>query len=231
MQYLNKFHRNGVKASARAGVPAGLYVALGDLRFQYLAMAFLETAWTCPPSGIDKKECVWVSASEVTCMCKAEGVLLQRLQVAEHLLADARAYADAFFASAQQGGFELGDFKGGASSNQAVMLFTQLDVWVGRYLLSKQGDNATVFQSLRGVAEHWVKQFCDAVPRARPEAFLAASSTAGVTRDLVNDEEAAPNAKAKSKAKAQAKSKAKAQAHGVELGPVRDQLQRRSHLC
>ena len=104
MQYLKQFHRNGVKASARAGVPAGLYVALGDLRLQYLAMAFLETAWTCPPSGIDKKECNWVSASEVNSMCKAEGELLQRLEVAEHLLADARAYADAFFASAQHGG-------------------------------------------------------------------------------------------------------------------------------
>ena len=65
IKYLNQFHRNGVKASVRAGVPASLYEALGSFRFQYLAMALLETAWTCPPAYIQSKECTWVSAGRL----------------------------------------------------------------------------------------------------------------------------------------------------------------------
>ena len=101
-------------------------------------------------------------------------------------------------------GLGQGAFKQGNRSNLAVVLFTKLDVWVGRYLLAKQGDNAVVFESLREVAEHWVKEFCTKVPGATPDAFRAASGSG--TLDLVNDAEGTPmKASAQAKAKAGAK--------------------------
>ena len=134
IKYLSRFHRNGVKASARSGVPASLYEALGSLQYQYLAVALLETAWTCPKEFVNNKECSFVGAAEVNAMAKAEektGVL-QRLRAAERLLANARAYAGAFFQKMMAGGLAQDGWEEGASSNQAVVLFTKLDVWVGR---------------------------------------------------------------------------------------------------
>ena len=161
-----------------------------------------------------------MSAGDVNALAKTdekEG-LQPRLRAAEKLLADARAYASVFFDQMQPGGLEQGGFKQGIRSNLAVKLFTKLDVWVGRYLVSKQDDNAIVFGSLRHIAEHWVGQFCASVPGATPDHFLASVLTQAGETDLVNGSEGTPM-QAPSKASSKAnKGGASGKSKEVNLG-------------
>ena len=61
-----------------------------------------------------------------------KGEVLQRLRVAEKLLADAHEYAAAYFDKMQEAGFGQGEPKEGNRSKLAVVLFTKLDVWAWR---------------------------------------------------------------------------------------------------
>ena len=114
---------------------------------------------------------------------------------------------DRFF---EKHGSSLKGFEQGASSNPMIVLYTKLDSWVGRYILSKQDDNSVVFESLLGVAEHWVKEFCSIVPRATPGDFKEVSDCGSQVKKFVHDSEglvqiADKKVRPKSKAKAQAK--------------------------
>ena len=114
---------------------------------------------------------------------------------------------DRFF---EKHGSSLKGFEQGASSNPMVVLYTKLDSWVGRYILSKQGDNSVVFESPLGVAEHWVKEFCSIVPRATPGDFKEVSDCGSQVKRFAHDSAglvqiADKKVRPKSKAKAQAK--------------------------
>ena len=97
LQFLAAFHRNHVDASKRAGVPAALYDSLAAFPHHFLALAFLEAAWTCPPAFLRNKECTQINAAEVNTVKKAlvEGTAEgKHAQCAGELLCAARVCAD-----------------------------------------------------------------------------------------------------------------------------------------
>ena len=97
LQFLAAFHRNFVDASKRAGVPAALYDSLAAFPHHFLAMAFLEAAWTCPPPYLRNRECTQVTAAEVNTLAKAlaeETAEGKHASCAGELLCAARVCAD-----------------------------------------------------------------------------------------------------------------------------------------
>ena len=97
LQFLASFHRNFVDASKRAGVPAALYDSLAAFPHHFLALAFLEAAWTCPPAFLRNKECTQINSTEVNTVKKAlvEGTAEgKHAQCAGEMLCAARVCAD-----------------------------------------------------------------------------------------------------------------------------------------
>ena len=207
IKYLQSFHRNGVTASSRQGVPASLYEALANFKSTHLAIAFLEAAWTCPAQYLQKKECCFVHASDVNTWAKAgdQSTEGQLVEAADKLLSRARKLTEAWF-DEQDRGEE-------ASGNDAVVLYTKLDVWVGRYVLGKQVGQHS-FDSLKELATSWAKEFATNVMASGSTAPWSAEELMPVAEPAGSS---ADDQKKKKKRQAEEEKKAKAKQENVSL--------------
>ena len=205
IKYLQSFHRNGVTASSRQGVPASVYEALADFKYTHLAIALLETAWTCPATYLQKKECCFVHAADINAWSKVEpqSKMADVLEAADKLLAKARQLTEAWYTDQ--------DRQEDASGNAAVVLYTKLDVWIGRYVLGKQVGQCS-FDSMQDLASAWAAEFASAVLPPGSAALWTAKEL------MPTDEPASSSADdQKKKKKGQAKGKAKQEVVSLEL--------------
>ena len=152
-----------------------------------------------------------MQGSEINNLSKAapDSKEKQRLDAADKMLARARQLGEAWYA--EQGRSE------DASSNAAVVLYTKLDVWVGRYVLGKQVGQRS-FGSLAELGDAWAAEFG---PAAGAFSFSRPPTWTG--RDLMPIEEpegdldGGQEKKKKPRASGQSKGKAKQDDVSLEL--------------
>ena len=180
LKYLQAFHRQFVNPSVRASVPAGLYGALADFPYQYLAIAILQVALTCPLEFVKHGLCSWVGASEVTRLGR-DAQRQEELRAAEAVLANARLkLADTGL---------RGDI---AVDNKLTAVFGRLDTMMGRFVLRKAVKKTLETPACggRGFIDDLLANYPDADPSPYhalwPRAPAEADADNGASRPAAN---------------------------------------------
>ena len=188
LRFLSVFHRNCINASLRSGVPTVLYEALAEFPKHLLALALLETAWTCPAANVHNGECCWVGKSEVDALAKApaSSALGLRVAAADRLLDTSRKLV-----------MDLLEVVPCSWPNDVIVQVTVFDVKVGRYVL----DKGNKYASLAKIATELVSDLVKLVKGATAEGLAALLDIdEGNLRNTPTASGAAPKAKAKAKA-------------------------------
>ena len=212
LRFLSVFHRNYV-ASTHSGVPMSLYEALASFPHHYLALALLETAWTCHTRYVHNGECNFIGTTEVQSLRMAlemhpgsadasAEASHKRAVAAGKLLVNARYCAVTHFQSNCPKVW----------GNQTVKCFGLLDTGVIRYLLDKQ--LMTNFKSLSEIASVFCVSFRAAVSLPGLDIF---ADVLDIKEGLPLGGKTASAAKANAKAKAGAKSQAHTSTHLYKL--------------
>ena len=154
VRYLAAFFRNCVEAPLRHGVPASLYEQLAHFRHHFLALAILETAWTCPEIKVIDKECQFVTGADVAALARLskteQGGI--RVEAAEKLCRGFRDVLRKTLAGAPS-----------TWSNDMIVHLATYDCLVGRYILGKQV-GVKVFASLADIATEFAKELLKLQP-------------------------------------------------------------------
>jgi hypothetical protein len=134
----------------RASVPAALYGALAAFPLQYMAIAILEAAFTCPAEAVKQGLCSWVSAPEVFSLARTNA---DTLKDAEEALCQARVLAS-------QANLPLPIHE----HNTVLSAFVKLDIGMARFVLGKQGSSKQVHNSVASVGQQFVQELKVAFP-------------------------------------------------------------------
>jgi hypothetical protein len=162
LQFLAAFHRQFVNPSVRASVAAGLYGALAEFPHHYVAIAILQTAFTCPIEVVKQGLCSWVSSAEVTALARnMEPAVQERLRVGEAALAEVRLRLPA-------AGFR----EPIVSHNKLVAVLSKLDINMGRFLLGKQMSSKKAFDSVAAVMQQFTADLVVLFPEAKLQVYL-----------------------------------------------------------
>jgi hypothetical protein len=162
LQFLAAFHRQFVNPSVRASVASGLYGALAEFPHHYVALALLETAFTCPIEAVKQGVCSWVSSAEVTALARnSEPAVQDRLRAGEVALAEARLRLP-------QAGFP----EPIVNYNKLVAVLSKLDINMGRFLLGKQMSSKKAFESVEAVMQQFTSDLVGQFPQAQLQDYL-----------------------------------------------------------
>jgi hypothetical protein len=156
LHFLAAFHRQFVNPSVRASVAAGLYGALAEFPHHYVAIALLETAFTCPMEAVKQGLCSWVSAAEVAGLSRSSDPVIQaRLRAGEAALAEVRL-------NLRTAGISEAE----VSQNKMVSLLVKVDINMGRFLLGKQSSSKKMFKSVEEVGQQFIEDLESQYPDA-----------------------------------------------------------------
>ena len=150
LAYMASFHRLSVDPAVRAGLPAGVYGQLADMKEHFVAMAIWCAAYTCPPDFVKHGLCSWVTVGDVAAVLKCA-----HLAEAETSLREARLRL-------KPAGIE----KPVESCNELVACLGRLDVLTARFLMRKQDRSAEVFDGVAAVGHRFLEALAKAFPSA-----------------------------------------------------------------
>jgi hypothetical protein len=156
---LKHFFRVCVHAK-RTSLPAQIYGAVADFPFHYVAIAILESAWTCPAAFVRNGRCGWISAAEVLSLGKQGGPRRDLVQRAEKMLIEARELLP-----------KAGIADDDINSNKGIALVAKLDIATARFLLKKQEGSKIQHENLAGIGSWFLTEITAAFPAADTKAF------------------------------------------------------------
>jgi hypothetical protein len=137
LQSFLAFHRAFVNPSVRGSVPAAWYSALAAFPVQYVAMAILQAAYSCPLEHVKNGMCCFISSGDVYGLSRNKP---KEVNEAEKALSQARIVS---IAAGLQEPLH--------TDNRVLTVFVKFDIAIARFLLNKQGSSKDNFDSVGAI--------------------------------------------------------------------------------